>query len=150
MTTAMPTTPIATAALTSGSPTSALRTVLLVDGAGTAALGVAAVLAATPLAAHLGTPGVLRGAGVLLVVVGVDMLLARRLRGRALQRAARALGAADLLFAAAVVTALAGPGGTTTLGTALAVGVVTTCVGMGSAKLALARRISSDAAAAGR
>lgn len=97
--------------------------------------------AAEPLSDHVGTPGVLRAIGVLFLVIGADMLLARRLQGRRLAAATVALGAADLAFAAACTAALA-PVETTPAGTALVLAVAAICVGMGVAKLLLARRLT--------
>ena len=113
-----------------------LRTVLLVDGVGTAALGAAALLAARPLSDAVATPGVLRGVGVLLLVVGVDMLLARRLPAPRLRLAARLLGAGDLVFAAALLATLP-LAGATPFGTAVVLATVAVCLGMGAAKLRL-------------
>ena len=123
--------------LTATRPVPALRALLLVDGAGTAALGAAALVAAEPLSDHVGSPGVLRAVGVLLLVVGADMLVTRRLSGRRLRQATVALGVADLGFAAACAASLPS---TTSTGTALVVGIVAVCVGMGAAKLALSRQ----------
>lgn len=117
-----------------------LRTVLLVDGVGTAAVGTAALVLAQPLADHVGSTGVLRGIGVLFVVIGLDMLLARRLQGRGLAAAATALGVVDLVWAGATTAALPVLD-TTATGTAVVLAVAATCVGMGTAKLVLARRL---------
>ena len=135
----MTTTLTAPASTSTASP-AALRTVLLVDGLGTAAVGAAALLLADPLADHVGSPDVLRGIGVLFIVIGLDMLLARRLRGRGLAAAATALGVVDLTWAAATTAALPVLD-TTATGTALVLAVAATCVGMGTAKLLLARRL---------
>lgn len=122
-------------------PVRALRALLAVDGVGTAAVGAAALLLAEPLADHVASPGVLRGIGVLFVLIAGDMLLARRLRGRRLVAAAAALGAVDLAWAAGTTAALPFLY-TTATGTAVVLAVAATCVGMGTAKLALARRAS--------
>lgn len=125
--------------MATGSP-AALRTLLLVDGVGTAAVGAAALLLAMPLAEQVGTPAALRAVGVLFLVVGADMLLARRLDGRPLAAAATALGLVDLAWAVGTTAALPAldPTGT---GTALVLAVAATCLGMGTGKLRLARRL---------
>ena len=126
----------------SGTTTAAppLRVLLLVDGLGTAAVGAAALLLAEPLSDHVGSSGVLRGVGVLFLVIGLDMLLARRLRGRGLAGAATALGVVDLVWAAGTTAALPVLD-TTATGTAVVLAVAATCVGMGTGKLLLARRL---------
>jgi hypothetical protein len=83
---------------------------------------------------------VLRGIGVLFLVIGADMLLARRLRGRRLAAAATALGVVDLAWAAGTTAALPALD-TTGTSTAVVLAVAATCVGMGTAKLLLARRL---------
>lgn len=122
-----------------GSP-AALRALLLVDGVGTTAVGAGALLLAEPLAEHVGSPAVLRAVGVLFLLVGADMLLARRLEGRRLAAAATALGAVDLVWAAATTAALPAVD-TTGTGTAVVLAVAGTCLVMGTGKLALARRL---------
>lgn len=119
---------------------SSLRAVLLVDGYGTAAVGVVALALAVPLADHVGTPGALRAVGMFFVVAGLGMVLARRLAGHRLAAVATVYGALDLVWAALCIAALAALD-TTALGTALVLAVVATCLGMGAAKLALARRL---------
>ena len=119
--------------------TAPLRALLLVDGVGTALLGAVALLAAEPLADEAGTPLALRAVGVLFLLVGAEMLLVRRADDLRLRAGARLLGAADLLFAAAVVGALALTDETGT-GRALVLGVAAVCVGMGAAKLRLSAR----------
>jgi hypothetical protein len=114
-----------------------LRLLLRVDGVGTAALGVAALVAARPLAELVASPAVLRGVGVLFLVVGADMLLSSRLSDRRLPAAARLLGAADLGFAAVAVAAVVA-GAASGAGVALALAVAAVCVLMGAAKLRLA------------
>lgn len=121
-------------------PARSLRALLALDGAGTAALGVAALVLAAPLADHVGTPDVLRAVGVLFVVLGVDMLLARRLRGRSLAAAAAALALLDLGWAAGTTLALPAIE-TTAVGTAAVLAVAGVCVVMGTGKLLLARRL---------
>lgn len=118
----------------------ALRALLAVDGVGTALVGVAALVLAEPLSEHLASTGVLRGVGVLFVVIGADMLLARRLQGRRLAVAATALGVLDLTWAAATTAALPLLDATAT-GTAVVLAVAATCVGMGTGKLVLVRRL---------
>lgn len=93
-----------------------LRAVLLVDGLGTAAVGVAALALAEPLAEHLASTGALQAVGVFFVVGG-------------------------LVWAAVCVTGLALLD-TTALGTGIVLAVVATCLSMGTAKLALARRLA--------
>lgn len=117
-----------------------LRTLLLVDGVGTIALGAFPLLASGPISDHVGSVAVLRAVGLLFVVVGTDMLLSRRLRGRSLARAGLLLGAVDLLWAAGTTAALPLMD-TTSTGTALVLAVAATCLGMGTGKLLLARRI---------
>lgn len=117
-----------------------LRTVLLVDGAGTTALGVAALLAAAPLSELVASPNWLRAVGVLLVVVGLDMLLAARLRGRRLALAGTVLAEIDFVWAAGTTLALVLLGASAA-GAALVLGVAAVTVGMGTAKLVLARRL---------
>lgn len=117
-----------------------LRTVLLVDGVGTACVGLTALLAAVPLGDLVATPGWLRAIGVLFVVVGLDMLIARRLRERRLALAATVLGEVDLAWAAGTTVALVALGAAPA-GTAIVLGVAATCVLMGTAKLVLARRL---------
>jgi hypothetical protein len=129
--------------LTASRPATAadrLCAVLLVDGVGTVALGAAALAAAGPLSDVVGTPGLLRAVGVLLVLVGADMLLTRRLTGRALSRAAAALGVADMLFALTVTGAVLVLGASAA-GTAVVLGVAAVCVAMGTAKLVLSRGV---------
>ena len=135
----MTTTLTASTATGTASP-DALRGLLLVDGLGAVAVGAAALLLAEPLADHVGSPGVLRGIGVLFLVIGADMLMARRLRGRRLAGAATALGAVDLAWAAGTTAALPALD-TTGTGTAVVLGVAAVCVGMGTGKLLLAHRL---------
>lgn len=130
--------------LTSPRPTAtgsaaALRLLLLVDGVGTAAVGVGALLLARPLAEQVGSPAALRSVGALFLVVGAEMVLARRLDGRRLAAAATAFGVVDLAWAVTTTAALPTLDATGT-GTAVVLAVAATCLGMGTAKLALARR----------
>lgn len=129
-----------TAPATSTDRVAPLRALLLVDGVGTAALGAGALLLAEPLADHVGSVGALRAVGVLFLVVAADMLLARRLSGRRLATAATALGAVDLAWAAGTTAALPALD-TTSTGTAVVLAVAATCLVLGTAKLALARRL---------
>lgn len=119
---------------------SRLRALLLVDGLGTIAVGAVPLLFAGPISDHVGSVGVLRAVGLLFVVVGADMLLSRRLRGRALAKAGLLLAAVDLLWAAATTATLPLMSATGT-GTALVLAVVAICLVMGPAKIALARRV---------
>jgi hypothetical protein len=120
-----------------------LRALLLVDGAGTTALGAATLVAADPLADLVGTPTALRVVGALFVLLGAEMLLARRLSGRRLGTAALVLGEADLAFAAVSVGAVLVLGASAG-GTALVLAVVAVCVGMGVVKLRLARLLRAS------
>jgi low temperature requirement protein LtrA len=117
-----------------------VRSLLLVDGLGTALLGVGALAAASPLSDHVGSPAALRVVGVLFLVLGADMLLTRRLSGRRLTAAVTGLAALDLVWAAGTTAALPLLS-TTATGTTLVLGVAAVCVGMGSAKLLLARQL---------
>ena len=131
---------LAAAAAPSTTSESRLRTLLLVDGIGTIAVGGVPLLLAGPISDHVGSVGVLRAVGLLFVVVGADMLLSRRLRGRPLAKAALLLAAVDLLWAAGTTATLPLMNATGT-GTALVLAVVAICLVMGPAKIVLSRRI---------
>ena len=123
-----------------------LRAVLLEDAAVTAAVGAGVVVAAAPLADELpGSTTVLRVLGVLLVVVGVDVALMARARGRRLATVGTVVGELALAWAvvSTAVALLAGAGG------AVLVAVLVVAAGtlpFGVTELRLAGRLRAELA----
>ncbi len=118
-----------------------LRTVLLADGAVTAAVGVAALATAGTLATELpGSTTAVRVVAALLVVVGVDVALAARVRSARLALAGTVVGEAALGWAvvSTAVVLVAGASGPVT---AAVLAVAAVSVAFGVTELRLARRL---------
>jgi hypothetical protein len=127
-------------------PLGALRQLLLVDAVATGGAGITLLLAADPLAeaAGLTTSGPLLLIGGFCAVLGVVVAAVGRAGDDTLLRLAPLNGAGDLVWAAASVVAglgadLSGAGRAVVLLQAAAV------LGVGEAKLLLARRARSSA-----
>ena len=135
-------TPVAAPSTAASSTAARLRTVLLEDGVVTAAVGAAVVVAAGPLAADLpGSPTVMRVLGAVLVVVGLDVALASRVRLERLPLAGTVVGEAALAWAvgSTAVVLLAGAGAAVTA-SVLVVAAVSVAFGLTELRLARALR----------